>query len=42
MSYNFAKIVHRIGFNAAIRQAKNLGLSFEDTYVMIFSRMPRK
>lgn len=41
MSYNFRKIVHRIGMDAAIRQAKNLGISFEDCYIMMFNRLPR-
>lgn len=42
MSYNFAKIVRMRGMDAAIRQAKNLGLDFESTYIMMFNRLPRK
>lgn len=32
----------RYGLWAAVRQAKNLGISFEDAYIGFFSREPRK
>ncbi len=41
MSYNFAKLVRMRGMDATIRQAINLGLSFEDCYIMMFNRLPR-
>lgn len=42
MSRNFGRIVKRIGFNAAVRQARNLGISFEDCYQMAFGREVRE
>lgn len=42
MSANFAKLVRRHGFYATVRQAKNLGISFEDCYQMAFGRLPEK
>lgn len=41
MSANFAKLVRRQGWYVTIRQARNLGISFEDTYQMAFGRLPR-
>jgi len=41
MSVNFAKLVKRQGFYATIRQAKNLGISFDDCYQMAFGKLPK-
>ncbi len=38
----FQQQVRRIGFVAAVRQAKNLGVSFIDCYVAAFGRMPER
>lgn len=41
MSRNFKKLVARQGWYATIRQAKNLGISFEDCYQMAFGKLPK-
>ena len=41
MSTNFAKLVRRQGFYATVRQARNLGISFDDAYQMAFGKLPR-
>ena len=35
-----ARLVKRIGFDAAIRFARNAGISFEDTYYNVFEKLP--
>lgn len=37
----FNKAAKRFGIWAAARQARNLGISFEDAYVGFFNRLPR-
>lgn len=38
----FKRSWRRYGLWAAARQAKNLGISFEDAYIGFFNKEPRK
>ena len=38
----FARIVRRYGWMAALGFCKNLGIGFEDAYWMAFGKEPRK
>lgn len=40
MDRAFAIYVRRYGFSAAVRFARNLGISFHDCYFMCFGRLP--
>lgn len=40
--YMMRKVIKKYGIYAALRFCKNLGIEFEETYYMMFGRLPTK
>lgn len=36
------RIVHKYGLYCGLRYCKNLGISFEETYYMMFGKLPKE